>query len=261
MKLFNDDFESLGQYHDMWSTVIMNAPDDFHSFDDTPIDQAQALEDAFSALRSGFRLVERKVKDERARRIMRELIEMSYEAFRAGDSKIGAHTLQECEGMIWPSRAQRVKYAVAAEKRAFGDIHTYRDVKISPYPYEGTEDDMRAGMRILYAAAQSRYLDHFSKQEDFKPYILLLHADESVRELKARSWKAAKQEIRTLAANGQTNAYARVEVVVSGMSGVLICDLEEIGSPHISIRCLVKDYVCEAPHFHLDAPNVLSLDA
>lgn len=256
MNLFVNDFQSIGQYHDIWSAIIINAPDHFHSFDDAPVNQAVALEEAFNALRSGFRFVDRKEKDQRKKRIMRELIEMSHEAFLAGDRKTGAHTLQECEGMIWPSRAQRVKYAVAAERRAFGEVVTYADVKVSPHPYEGSEADMSPSMQTLYAAARKRCLESFAQQKDFAPFVLVLEASKSVREIRHRSWKSARQDIQSLASRGEIQGYVRAQVVVSGMSGVLICDLEQPRHPHISARSLVNNYVCDMPRFHLDDPQV-----
>lgn len=259
MPRFFDAFESLGQYHDHWASVILSAPDRFSSFDETPLNQQETLREAFDVLRSGFHLV--KVKEARRRRIMQELIEMSYEAYSTGDAKAGAHILQECEGMIWPSRAQRIKYAVAAEQRAFGEVVTYAGVKVSSFPYEGTELDLSSGMKKLYAAAQDRCTAAFARHEDFKPFVLLLGTDESIREIKSRSRKAADAEVQSLAKRGEAQAYLRAEVVVSGMHGVLIYDIEAVGQPHVSVRCLVSDYVCESSRFHLDEPNVLRPDA
>ena len=261
MKLFFDDFESIGQYHDHWASVILCAPDSFRSVDDSPVNQKDALREAFDVLRTGFKFVERKEKDPRKQRIMRELIEMSYEAYVAGENKIAAHTLGECEGLIWPSRAQRIKYAVSAEQRVFGELVTYASVKISPYPYEGTESDLSPGMKQLYVAARARCLAHFAKQEDFKPFVLMLEASGSIRENKSRSWKAAKAEIQSLSRGDEIHAFARTEVVVSGKSGVLIHDIEAKGSPLVSVRSLVSNYICEAPQFHLDELRVLQHDA
>lgn len=258
MTLFFDDFETLGQYHDFWAHVLFNAPDRFTSFDDTPVNQKETLAAAFNALRSGFRFVERKITDTRKLRIMRELIEMSYEAYVAGDSKTGAHTLQECEGMIWKSRTQSVKYAVAAELRAFGKLETYANVKVSPYPFEGTEDDLTPHMITLYTAARQRCLDKFSEREDFKPFILLLDIQGIIQEHRSRSWKSSKTQIQSLATNSLILGFVRTEICLSGISGVLIHDIEVINSPRVSIRSRVSDYVCESPpHFHFDATTVL----
>jgi hypothetical protein len=91
--------ESVGQYHDLWSWVILNAPDDFRGFNEEPVDQKQALREAFDDLRAGFRFARQKIKNERLARIAQELIEMSYDAYSIGDMKTGAHILQECAGL------------------------------------------------------------------------------------------------------------------------------------------------------------------
>ena len=106
-------FESLGRWHDLWAVVLLHAPADFKEYDDVTrtmvrvADQAGALETAYNRLLSGFQFAERKLKDERLSSIVRELIEMAFEAYRAGDGKRGNHTLQEAEGMIWTGSRMR----------------------------------------------------------------------------------------------------------------------------------------------------------
>jgi hypothetical protein len=255
--LFFRNFESLGQYHDHWASIVLCAPDRFCDLDGQPLDQREALEEAFDVLRSGFTFVERKIKDSRQVRIMRELLEMSYEAYVSGDTKAGAHTLQECEGLIWQSRGSRLKYVVEAERRAFGEVVTYAHVNVSPLPYEGTVADLSEHETQLYEAAQMRCLDFFSKEQDFKPFLLVLKPEGTLREIKSRSWKKGQEEVRSLVRGGECLGFVRTEVVVSGMSGVLIHTIETPRRPQKSIRCLVNNYICEAPHYHLDHPCVL----
>ena len=261
MTLLFRDFESLGQYHDHWSSVVLHAPDEFSDFDGRTVDQPAALKEAFDVLRDGFTFVERKIKDARQLRVMRELIEMSHEAYLAGDAKAGAHTLQECEGLIWPSRASRLKYVVEAERRAFGQVVLYADVKVSPYPYEGSASDLTTSEATLCAEANQRCLEFFSKQEDFKPFVLTLNAAGDIRQLRQQSWKKTKEEVVSLVGQGSILGFVKAEVVVSGLSGVLIHTVETIGRPQISVRTLVRNYVCEAVRFHLDDPSVLGAEA
>lgn len=100
-------FESLGQWHDFWAVILLSAPSDFSEYDEKTTtmvkvpDQAGALKEAYETLISGFQFAERKLKDEQLVHIVRELIEMAFEAYWAGDGKRGNHTLQEAEGMIW----------------------------------------------------------------------------------------------------------------------------------------------------------------
>jgi hypothetical protein len=259
--LFFRDFESLGQYHDHWSVVVLLAPDEFHDFDGNIVDQRRALEEAFDVLRSGFIFVERKIKDQRQLGILRELIEMSHEAYIAGDNKAGAHTLQECEGLIWPSRLARLKYVVEAERRAHGQVILYAHVKVSPYPYEGSAKDLTSEETTLWAEAKRQCHEFFAKQEDFKPFVLVRSPSGGFRQLKQQSWKKSKEEILSQVAQGACMGFVKSEVVVSGMSGVLIHTIESKDRPQISVRSLVRNYVCESPLFHLDEPNVLDTKA
>jgi hypothetical protein len=237
--------------------LALCAPDNFRDLDGNPVDQAAALLEAFKVLRSGFSFAARKIDDPRQLRVMRELIEMSFEAYVAGDAKTGAHTLQECDGLIWSSRRVRLKYVVEAERRAFGDVTTYANVQVSRYPCQGTADDVQPNEAKLYALANARCLESFSRREDFKPFILVLEKSGTVRELKSRSWKGAKKDLRTLAIQGKISAFVKAEVVASGMRGVLVYTIEAPNRPQISVLCLVQNYVCESPRFHLDDPSVL----
>jgi hypothetical protein len=112
--------ESIGDYHGVFVELFQGAPDGFVPIGGEVVDQAQALRDGFDDLRDGFPLVQERLKDERQRRIVRELIEMSFEAFVAGDATTGILVLREVEGMIWTVRARPVQFAVEAERRAFG---------------------------------------------------------------------------------------------------------------------------------------------
>jgi hypothetical protein len=259
--LFFKEFESLGQYHDHWATIVLNAPDEFRDVDGNAVDQRAALEEAFDVLRAGFPFVERKVKDQRQLRIMRELLEMSYQAYLVGDTKTGAHRLQECEGLIWPSRSTRLKYVVEAERRAFGEVATYAHVKLSPSPYEGFKSDLTPTEARLCAEANQRCLEFFAKHEDFKPFVLCLESSGGVRQLRQQSWKKAKEEILSLVIQGVGVGFVKSEVVVSGMSGVLVHTIETQGRPQVSVRALVHNYVCGAPRFHFDNPSVLGAEA
>jgi hypothetical protein len=53
------------------------------------VDQGGALDDAYQELLFGFHFAERLVKDAFLVRIIRELIEMAFEAYRADDGRLG----------------------------------------------------------------------------------------------------------------------------------------------------------------------------
>lgn len=166
-------FESLGQWHDYWAVVLLSAPDDFSEFDSEyqrvhVADRAAALLDSYDTLLSGFIFAEKKLKDEVTARIVRELIEMAFESYREGERKRGAHTLQEAEGMIWSSRQCRVKYAVEAGRRVFGEVVRYKGVRVSRFPYEGEPSDLGMCQSQLLAIAEEHCRSSFRDGKEFK---------------------------------------------------------------------------------------------
>jgi hypothetical protein len=172
---FLQDFESLGKYHDFWTAVIFKAPDNFHfSFLKEPIDQRQALLDSFESLRRGFVFVRTKVKDDRLLRTLEELLRMSHEFYSAGDRKQGIRALQEGEGLIWPSHRIRLELVAEAQRRAFGAVQVFRDVKPRRFDGEGSVDSLGPGQRALFDSAQSRAMDTIRLRQErslprFKP--------------------------------------------------------------------------------------------
>lgn len=244
-------FNTLGQYHDAWSSIILCAPDSFSSFDEKPVDQRHELDRAFADLREGFHFVEKRLKDERVARICRELIEMSYEAYVSGDSKLGAHSLQECEGMIWLGRKQPVKHAVEAERRAYGDLQTFAGVSVSPFPYEGTEMDLGPVQRDLYEHATKACASRLNEDSGFM-MVWVKCTDGAIREVKARSQKKAREEIKLGVAAGEVVGAASAQLLVGG--GLLAVHLEESGRPLIAVMNLRRDGAFQAPRFHLNDP-------
>ena len=112
--------ETIDDYHTVLTTVLACAPEGFVPFGDEVIDQATALREAFNDLRDGLRFARMKVRDGHKLLVVRELIEMSFEAYVAGDAKTGISVLQEVEGMIWAERAAPPEHVEEAERRAFG---------------------------------------------------------------------------------------------------------------------------------------------
>lgn len=244
-------FNTLGQYHDAWAWVLLSAPDDFSSFDGKPVDQRKELDRAFADLRDGFHYAEKKLKDPRLIRICRELIEMSYEAYVTGDSKLGAHSLQECEGMIWPGRRLPVKHAVEAGRRAFGELQLFANVQVSPYPYEGTHEDLGPTQRRLLAHAAESCQSRLSEDRGFLS-VWAAYSDGAIREVKARSQKKAREFIRAGAASGAIVGAGSAQLLPGG--GLLVYHLEEPGRPFIAVMNLRRNGVFEAPRYHLNDP-------
>src|SRR3546814_13019917 len=125
--------ESLGQYHDLLVYVAMSAPDHFPN---KVSDQATLFRESFEDLRSDFGFVERQIKNERLSRILREMLEMSFEAYQAGNNILGARVLIELEGLVWNSRSGQVKQAVEAALRALGALELHKEVRVSQSPTE-----------------------------------------------------------------------------------------------------------------------------
>lgn len=258
MRPFQVTFESLGQYHDFWSTILLKAPDRFQrSWIAEPIDQKQALTDSFEMLRGGFRFVREKIKDERLLRVLEELIQMSFEAYSSGDAKRGARALQECEGLIWPSRAIRLELAAVAEQRAFGTVVTFANVKPRKFDGEGSLDDLGRGQRAMFDAAHARAESIIKADDGGKIFFYVLDSSGTVRELKQPSEKKTKAEIARLAKSHEIVAFVRTEIVFLSL---VVHDIEERGHAHVSARGQIKERAIQSYRFFLDDPSVFPVE-
>ncbi|HEY8880319.1 MAG TPA: hypothetical protein VIN03_22305 [Roseateles sp.] len=248
-------FRTLAEYHDHWSLVLVCAPDDFFEEDWDPpgMTQQQRFEEAWALLRSGDHFAEKQLKnDARRLRIFHELLKMSREAFDAGDAKRGCHTMQEAEGLVWPSRAPRLKHVVEAEQRAFGEVLLYSHVVVTPYPCEGTEADLGDVQRRMWqhVAAEVDKLDPGSTAS-FLCWVM--QRDGSIRAFKGRSRKATLESIRQGARDGSLLGAAVAELIPS--KHLMSIDVEEPGRPRISIRG--SD---EKRYFHLEDARFFESD-
>lgn len=268
-------FETLGQYHDQWAWILLSAPDRFHDVRTMGLaaDQHAALQEAFEELRSGFHFVKRKLKDQRLTKVAAELIEMSLEAYLAGDAKTGAHALGECEGLIWPRARQKVKYAIEAEKRAFGENVLYAGMVPSPFPYEGTAADLGPDQAALLTLAIKWSRTWQERGKEFKYMSWVMDMDGVVRRTSAepkedehpvlqpvqRSW--GFKRLKELGKNGQIRACVLMEIVGPQGNGLVSYDLEERGLPRVSAVQRFKRQVggiqFEPMRYHLEDPQIL----
>lgn len=249
-------FESLGEYHDFWATIILCAPDQFpeYDWDVPPRDQAQRLEEAFADLHAGAHFAEKKLKSSRLIGVFRELLRMSHEAYLDGDGMRGAHVLQEAEGMIWRSRASRPKYVVEAEQRAFGNVDLFKNVVVSLYPYEGNEMDLGEVQRKLWLHASAQ-MDATSTDEVSITQTWVLDADGAILAVKGRSGKAILQVVSEGAKHATLRGYATASLI----GRELLCvDVEEFGKPRISVRRLARPGNDAVPRYHLDEPKIFT---
>jgi hypothetical protein len=261
-------FESLGQWHDFWAVVLFSAPDGFREYDErsaemaTAPDQAAALEAAYETLISGFHFAHRKLKDEQLIRIIRELIEMAFEAYRAGDRKRGNHTLQEAEGMIWRGRQLPVKYAVEAERRIFGAVIRYKDVRVSPYPFEGTRNDLGPAQEALLQTAERFCQGYLDANKEFKYFGWVHYPDGTIEQIKAPSRKKLQQHFRELAETRQIDGAALAELMISAVSGLIVFHLHEQARPHVRAIAKTNHWRYEPLRFHFEDPSIfLGVDA
>lgn len=267
-------FETLGEYHDYWSLVLLSAPDNFRDVKlglAPAADQQQALASAFGHLRSGFHFVHKKLKNERLARVIEELIEMSSAAYAAGDSKSGAHLLQEAEGLIWPSRRAGIKHAVEAERRAFGENVLYRDVVVSPYPYEGSSSDLSPEQMELLHLAERWCRTYQAQQRDFKYFSWVLDSAGAVRRTSSEPKEdhhailppaqrlLGHKRLRELGHTGAIQACVLMEIVGPLGSGIVNYELEQRGRPRLSARQIFNrgagGITYEPMRFHLEDPQ------
>lgn len=268
-------FETLGQYHDFWVWLFMSAPDRFMPLDNEVVDQRRELNAAFADLRSNFHLVRKNVKDERLFRIAEELVEMAFEAYTSGEAKVGAHILLECEGLVWKSKKQKIKYGVAAEQRAFGVNIVYADVLVSPYPYEGIEGDLGDDQRALLAVARHYCESYLSEWRDFALLAWVMESDGAIKRISPdpkeydgatlpplqRSEGACRRRAKQLAEEERIRACVVVNVIGAQGDGLISYDIEQRGHPLVSARQLfrlkkgpTRDF--DPMQFHLIDPHI-----
>ena len=251
------DFESLGRYHWAWAGIVLCAPDGFLDLDGNPVvDQKSALEEAFEEIRSGFHFVEKKIKDQRLLGVLRELITMSHESYKAGETMRAAHIFQECEGLIWPSRAGALKYVVEAEQRAFGSVELFKNVVVSPFPYEGTVADLGPFQRVLFEHAQLQSQPYVDDDKPFKSLTWALGPGGEITSVKERSWKATVAKLQQAAVSGEIVACATAAFPHGGESGILRVDIEQIGHPRVEAIALVKLWKVGTFSYHLYEPEI-----
>lgn len=225
--------KEFSHYHDFLVCVMLQSPNDFTSSDEGPVDQPKALKEAFETLQEAFPLVEKKLKDDYLSAVLRELIQMSYGFFSAGDIRNGIYALQEVEGTVWPSRRVPPRHAPDAERRVYGELQRYAGVTPNPYPYEGSAEDMGKFQRQLFEAVLTAYESGSESLHADTEHHWLLGVDSVTRRTSERSKKAAVARLTQELSTSSSLAALRA---VNVCGDLLIYDVEEAGRPRISVR-------------------------
>jgi hypothetical protein len=110
--------ERVSEYRDFLSYVLLYSPDEFPEEDYLESSDQMNLDKAFAELRRAFPMIKKRVKEEETLAMLRELLEISYEAYKSGEDKKGAYALQEYTGIIWPKYKMKAQYENEARQRA-----------------------------------------------------------------------------------------------------------------------------------------------
>lgn len=242
---------SFATYHDHLVVVLMCSPDRFTSFDGSPVNQQVALREAFEVLQEAFPLVGKKLKDDYLSAILRELLQMAYEFFSAGDDRNGIYALQEVEGSVWPSRKIPPRHAPAAERRAHGKVDRFAGVIPNPYPYRGRLEDMGPSQLRLFQSVMSAYDSGDDSLDPGKVHHWLLDTDSVARRINERSRKAAAARIMQELSTRNSLAALRAENVYGSL---LVFDVEEPGRARMSVRGEPGAFKMGTPNFIVAGP-------
>jgi hypothetical protein len=221
------------------------------------------------------------VKDERLVRILREMIDMSQEEYSSGNRKVGARILQECEGLIWKKQSLRIKHAVEAERRAFGALELFKDVRVSIYPYEGTAADLGEDQKALLEMAIAHAHRHLEARQKFEFFAWVVESngrtirisrdpvsdDHAAPAPLQKTWGSSLNLILQLAAEDRIRASATVELVCPSWAagGSLFFKLDQRGFPTAKPTCGISfsgaGFAATNLRYHLHDPDVFSDEA
>lgn len=109
--------ERISEYREFLSYVLLYGPDEFPEEDYLEPEDQMSLEKAFSELRRAFPMIKQRVKEEDTLAMLKELLEISYEAYKSGEDRKGAYALQEYTGIIWPKFKMKPMYENEARNR------------------------------------------------------------------------------------------------------------------------------------------------
>lgn len=87
--------------------VVLCAPNDFPKEDFLCDDKRGALDQAFDLIRDGTRFAAEKIADKSIIPALREELETSYQAYKSGEKKKGAHTLQHFRAALLENARKR----------------------------------------------------------------------------------------------------------------------------------------------------------
>ncbi len=105
--MFSYGVTNYGAYVAFLSLVLTDAPDRWVKEDFLKEEDQLDLEKAFELLRNKFHFVEERVRDPQTLVDLRALLEATYAAYKAGESRRGAFLIQDYEELILKSARRR----------------------------------------------------------------------------------------------------------------------------------------------------------
>lgn len=161
-----------------------------------------------------------------------------------------------------PGSRLPAKYAAEAERRIFGTVTRYKDVRVSPYPFEGTRTDLGATQEALLQTAERHCQSYLDANKEFKYFGWVHYPGGTIEQIKAPSRKKLQQHFRERAEMRQIDGAALAELVISAVSGLIVFHLHEQERPDVRAIAKINHWRYEPLRFHLEDPSIFpSADA
>lgn len=96
--------KNLADLNDYIGFVVLSAPSKFPKIGPFSGNPQADVTHAFIQLNEGMRLLEKKLKSDEQMERLRKILDDSRNAYLQGDSKRGAHLLQDFQDIVFPGR-------------------------------------------------------------------------------------------------------------------------------------------------------------
>ena len=162
-----------------------------------------------------------------------------------------------------------MKYAIEAEKRVFGELKTFAGITVSPYPREGTIEDLGKYQSQLMKLGEHYVRSYQSDLREFKYFSWVIdksgvikritsEPSEDTHELLKPAQRMGMKRIKQLAKDNEIIAAMIVSIVGPLGGGIVGYDIEELGRCQVSARQTYRRHGDEFQYndytYHLHAP-------